>query len=135
VKRAAAEAPLDDHPLELDLPPTLANADPAIVERIVSNLVRNAIQHTPPGTTIWVRCRREPDGILLVVEDDGPGIPAELRSTVFDLFQRARTGRPSPNGLGVGLALVRRFAQLHGGYARVEDRPGGGASFHVLLAQ
>ncbi len=133
VKRAVTLVDIDEHHLEFDLMPTRANADGVIIERIVTNLVRNAVQHTPVGTTVWVRCGRQPDGILLVVEDDGPGIPADRRSAVFELFQRERT-QHSSSGLGVGLALVRRFAQLHGGYARVEERPGGGASFHVLLA-
>jgi signal transduction histidine kinase len=81
------------------------------------------------GSTIWVRCSREPDGVLLVVEDDGPGIPPGRRDSVFDLFERAHDS----SGVGAGLALVRRFARLHDGYARIEERPGGGASFQVLL--
>jgi signal transduction histidine kinase len=133
VRRAGTLIDMDGHQLELQLAPTRANADGIIVERIISNLVRNAVQHTPPGTTIWIRCRREPDGVLLVVEDDGPGIAPDRRLVVFDLFNRERSPRGG-SGLGVGLALVRRFAQLHGGYARVEQRQGGGASFHVLLA-
>lgn len=134
VKRAASMVDAKDHSLHLDLSSATANADAAIVERIITNLVRNATQHTPPGTTIWVRCRREPDGVLLVVEDDGPGIPVDRRSRVFDLFQRGQP-RNRTSGFGVGLALVRRFAQLHGGYARAEERLGGGASFQVLLAE
>jgi signal transduction histidine kinase len=132
VKAAASTVDAQEHVLQLELSPATAHADAAIIERIVINLVRNAVQHTPSGTTIWVRCRREPDGVLLVVEDNGPGIPVGRRSSVFDLFQRGRS-RGHSRGLGVGLALVRRFAQLHGGYARVEERTGGGASFHVLL--
>jgi signal transduction histidine kinase len=67
--------------------------------------------------------------VLLVVEDDGPGIAPERRESVFNLFERAHES----SGIGAGLALVRRFARLHGGYARLEERPGGGASFQVLL--
>lgn len=134
VKRAIDLVDNARHHLNADLPSTMAHVDSTIVERIVTNLVRNAVQHTPDETTIWIRCGREPDGVLLVVEDDGPGIPPEARSTVFDLFQRGECGRAT-GGLGVGLALVRRFAQVHGGYARVEERLGGGASFHVLLAE
>jgi signal transduction histidine kinase len=133
VSRAGSLIDLDGHHLELQLVPTQANADGVIIERITTNLVRNAVQHTPAGTTIWVRCRREPDGVLLVVEDDGPGIPADRRRVIFDPFLPNRRLQGS-SGLGVGLVLVRRFSQLHGGYARVEERPGGGASFHVLLA-
>ncbi len=133
VESAVGSVGPDGRTLTLHLDPTSANADPRIVDRIVVNLVRNAVQHTPAASTIWIRCRREPDGILLIVEDNGPGIPLELRKTVFGLFQR-HTGEEQ-TGLGVGLALVQRLAQLHGGYARVETRPGGGASFHVLLGE
>ncbi len=109
-----------------------AAGDPSLVRRIVANLVKNAVAHTPPESTIWVRARAEPDGVLVIVEDDGGGIPADEKPRVFELFYRGRSvGQPS--GLGVGLALVRQFAELQGGHARAEDRPGGGASFHVLL--
>lgn len=132
VKRALASVDVDEHTLEAHVPSITASIDTTVVERIIANLVRNASQHTPDGTTIWVQCRQEPDGLLLVVEDDGPGIPSEDRDDVFLLFHRDRSRRET-SGLGVGLALVRRFAELHGGYARVEARRGGGASFQVLL--
>lgn len=119
----------DGHALRIETGPTSGDVDLVVVERIISNLVRNAVQHTPAGTTISVRCSREPDGVLLVVEDDGPGIAPERRESVFNLFERAHES----SGIGAGLALVRRFARLHGGYARLEERPGGGASFQVLL--
>ncbi|HEX6420080.1 MAG TPA: HAMP domain-containing sensor histidine kinase [Acidimicrobiales bacterium] len=127
---AAAAADLGDRQLVLEATPTEADVDPVVVRRIVGNLLANAARHTPAGTTVWIRVGREPDGILLVVEDDGPGVSYELRPRVFDLFSR---DRGADGGLGVGLALVRRFAELHGGTARVEGRPGGGAAFHVLL--
>jgi signal transduction histidine kinase len=112
---------------------TPAEVDPTIVRRIVDNLLVNAAQHTPPGTTVWVRLRRAPDGLLLVVEDDGPGVPSELRSQVFEPL--GRDGQHGDGAPGVGLALVRQFAELHGGAARVEARRGGGASFQVLLSE
>jgi signal transduction histidine kinase len=117
--------------LVVDTEPTTADADPVIIRRIIDNLLSNATRHTPPGTTVWARVRREPDGVLLVVEDDGPGVPDDLRNRVFELFSRDPRGTDS--GLGIGLTLVRRFAALHGGSARLETRPGGGASFHVLF--
>lgn len=132
VRRVLDTISADQHTVHADLSSTPARVDATIVERVITNLVGNAIQHTPPGSTVWVRCRREPDGVRLVVEDDGPGIPTEHRQTAFELFHRHHNAGHS-GGLGIGLALVRRFAQLHGGYARAEDRPGGGASLQVLL--
>lgn len=131
VEHAANSEPLNDHRLELCINPTRGNVDVALMERIVANLVGNAVQHTPLGSTIWVRFGAQHDGLLLAVEDNGPGIPRAKRRQVFELFHR---GRESVGGLGVGLALVRRFAELHGGYARVEERVGGGSSFQVLFA-
>jgi signal transduction histidine kinase len=131
IEQAARSVPSDGHELTVEVGEIQANVDVALIERIVANLVGNAVQHTPPGCAIWVRFTAQPDGLLLVVEDNGPGIPWDQRHDLFELFER---GTGVVGGLGVGLALVRRFAQLHGGYARVEDRVGGGASFQVLLA-
>jgi PAS domain S-box-containing protein len=117
--------------LALDVAPATIRADVTMVERIVENLLGNTVKHTPGDSRIWVRLEREEEGVLLVVEDDGPGVPAEDRERVFEPF---RQGRDPGAGTGVGLALVARFAELHGGRAWVEERPGGGASFRVLLA-
>jgi signal transduction histidine kinase len=72
--------------------------------------------------------------VLFVVEDDGPGVPEDLREAIFEPFRQA-PGSSSGHapGVGIGLSLVRRFAELHGGRAWAEGRPGGGASFHVFL--
>jgi signal transduction histidine kinase len=134
VRDAVSRLSADGHPIHLDLDSFTTEVDPGLAERIITNLFTNAIQHTPPGTTVWVRCRREPDGALLAVEDDGPGVPPERRASVFELFEHDPES-PGTGRLGVGLALVARFAELHGGYARVEDRLGGGAAFHVLLPE
>jgi signal transduction histidine kinase len=111
----------------------VADLDAAKVERIVENLIANAARHTPEGSPLWVRVVREEDGVLIVVEDAGPGVPDDLKQAVFEPFRQGDGGpNPSP-GVGVGLSLVSRFAELHGGRAWVEDRPGGGASFRVFL--
>jgi PAS domain S-box-containing protein len=117
--------------LDLDVASLVVPADAAMLERIVENLLVNAGRHTPADARIWVRLERTDDGALLVVEDDGPGVAPEDRERIFEPFRQARG---SGGGSGVGLALVARFAALHGGRAWVEERPGGGASFRVLLA-
>lgn len=119
------------HPVSMNLQPTIAAVDPVKVERIVENLVLNADRHTPEGTPIHVTVRPDGDGVLLIVEDEGPGVDPELRDSIFEAFTQAELGH-SP-GVGIGLSLVTRFAALHGGRAWVEDRPGGGASFRVFL--
>jgi PAS domain S-box-containing protein len=115
--------------------PVSASIDPAKVERIVENLLANAARHTPPDTPVWVRVQRPPDGegVLIAVEDAGAGIPEELRDSVFEPFRQGPDAPPHAPGVGIGLTLVARFAELHGGRAWVEERPGGGSSFRVLL--
>jgi signal transduction histidine kinase len=70
---------------------------------------------------------------LIVVEDAGAGIPPQLRAALFEPFRQGPDAPSHAPGVGIGLTLVARFAELHGGRAWVQDRPGGGASFRVLL--
>jgi signal transduction histidine kinase/GAF domain-containing protein len=120
--------------IELSTEGLIVNVDAAKVERIVENLLANAARHTPAGTPLWVRVTGEPGGgVLIAVDDAGPGVPDGMKDAVFEAFRQGDGGpNPSP-GVGVGLSLVARFAELHGGRAWVEDRPGGGASFRVFL--
>ena len=113
----------------------MAEVDPPKVERIVENLLSNAARHTHPESRIWVRVDRRDDGILLVVEDEGGGVPDQLKDAIFEPFRQGPGPASASPGVGVGLSLVARFAELHGGRAWVEDRPGGGASFKVLLPE
>jgi len=133
VKEASGEL-LGRRPVHVDACPLRVEVDPAKVERIVENLLANAARHTPPGTPVWVRVRPHDQGALLVVEDAGPGVPQQLREAIFEPFRQGPRPASHAPGLGVGLALVRVFAQLHGGSAWVEDRrQGPGASFQVYL--
>ena len=135
VVKEARDELLDAHPVSLELIPVQVIADAAKLERIVENLLANAAHHTNPGTPIWVRVEHRDRGALLCVEDAGPGIPVEQRESIFRPFQRGPGGATYAPGSGVGLALVAQFASLHQGSAWVEDRPGGGASFRVLLPE
>ena len=113
--------------------PVVAEVDGAQLERIIENLVTNAVRYTPAGTAIWVSVNVDSDGVLLTVEDAGPGIPPELRESVFEPFRQGSEVVSHSPGVGIGLSLVARFAELHDGRAWVEERPGGGASFRVYL--
>ncbi|HXJ66253.1 MAG TPA: HAMP domain-containing sensor histidine kinase, partial [Actinomycetota bacterium] len=119
--------------VEVDAEPVMVSLDAAKVERIVENLLANAVRHTPSGSRVWVRVRRVVGGALLCVEDDGPGVPPDMADSVFDPFVRGPGAPTHSPGVGVGLSLVGRFAELHGGRAWVEERTGGGASFRVFL--
>src|SRR6185369_12868329 len=98
--------------------PVVISVDPAKVERIVENLLMNAARHTKPDRTIWLRVQPAGDGVLIVVEDDGLGVPEELREAIFEPFRQGPGSSSSHSpGTGIGLSLVGRFAELHGGRA------------------
>jgi len=108
-----------------------AEVDPDAVGIVIDNLIRNAIDHSPPNQVVTVSVATGP---LIVVEDRGPGVPDELRTRIFEPFARGRTtDRAAGSGLGLGLAICRRIVDGHGGTVGVEDRSGGGARFVVRL--
>jgi signal transduction histidine kinase len=138
VHDAASEvAPLaPDHELELDLEPGVeidGSADD--LHRLVLNLLENAVIHTPPATPVRVLTRREGTTALLRVEDDGPGVPPELRDRIWERFVRGSgdSGGPGPRS-GLGLSIVEAVARRHGGTVGVSSSPAGGARFEVRLA-
>jgi signal transduction histidine kinase len=134
IRQVARESTLlQDRPVHLETSRLVVNVDPAKVERILENLIANAVRHTPDGTAIWVCAEPHQEGVLIAVEDAGEGVPKELQESVFEPFKQG-PGIPNHSpGVGIGLSLVVRFAKLHGGHAWVEDRVGGGASFKVYL--
>jgi signal transduction histidine kinase len=118
------------HPLSVEAGSMVVAVDPEQVERIIENLLENARCHTPPGTPVWLKVGDACGGLYITVEDAGPGVPDELKAKVFELF---RTGSAASPRTGVGLWVVARLAELHGGRAWVEERPGGGSRFYVVL--
>ena len=122
---------LGEHVLEMDCSQAWVSGDETRLEQIVTNLLDNAAKYTPAGGRIAVRLRREADQVLLEVEDSGMGIPEDLLPRVFDLFtQGERTIDRAQGGLGLGLALVRRLVELHGGeVSAMSAGTGRGASF------
>ncbi|WP_224058605.1 sensor histidine kinase [Streptomyces kanamyceticus] len=139
VSDARAAGP--DHHWRLELPdePALVRADTARLHQIVVNLLANARTHTPPGTTVTARVRREDPRVRqdprvrLEVQDDGPGIPRDLLPAVFERFARGDASRSRHAGsTGLGLALVRAIVTAHDGTVTVESAPGR-TVFTVLL--
>jgi PAS domain S-box-containing protein len=133
VKRTIAAAETrGGNRISLSADEIVAEVDAAKLERIVDNLVTNALKHTPAGTGVFVSVSAGSGRLLLRVDDSGRGVPDELKQQIFEPFVRVNGAAGAP-GTGIGLALVAQFAALQGGKAWVEDRPGGGASFRVSL--
>jgi PAS domain S-box-containing protein len=133
VRRVAEETDLAERSVEVDAPTVVGELDGAKVERILENLLVNAAKHAPGDSPIRVVVRREGEGVMVSVEDQGPGVPDELKDALFRPFVRGPDSPAHSPGAGIGLSLVARFAELHGGRAWVEDRPGGGSAFRVYL--
>jgi PAS domain S-box-containing protein len=121
------------HGVAVQSEPVVAEVDAPKVERIVENLLGNALKHTPNGTDVSVRVESQDGGVLIAVDDRGPGVAENEREAIFELFHRAGDPTADTAGAGVGLALVAQFTALHGGRVWVEDNPGGGSSFRVFL--
>ena len=102
------------------------------LERVIQNLVQNAVRHTPAGGSVAIRAASTDLGIELVVEDDGEGIAPELAEQVFEPFWRGDSARTS-KGSGLGLTLVKRIVEGLGGEVMVGPGPMGGARFSVSL--
>jgi signal transduction histidine kinase len=102
--------------------------------RVVQNLLQNAIRHTPADGTVLVSADRGPAGVVLTVEDDGEGIPADALERVFDPFWSSDPSRTG-NGSGLGLALAKRIVESLGGRIEVESEPERGSRFAVLVPE
>ena len=119
-----------ESPIRVVSRPGLAEVDPMLAERIIENLIGNALKFSEGDEDIVVEVLPEAGGVQIAVNDRGPGVPDEIKEDIFQPFTRGTSGK---EGHGIGLTLVRRFAELHGGRAWVEDGRGGGASFRVFL--
>ena len=139
---AALEAsrPLIDaagHALAIDVPkePIVVDADAARLAQVFSNLLNNSAKYTEPGGQISLRAEREGDEVVVSVRDNGIGISCEALAYVFDMFRQAdHIPERAEGGLGIGLTLVRRLVEMHGGSVNAHsDGPGQGSEFSVRL--
>jgi signal transduction histidine kinase len=110
----------------------VAHAVPSAVEQIIDNYVDNALDVVPDGSRILVSVRIEPAGVLIQVDDEGPGLPAEDRERAFDRFWR---GRQDGGGSGLGLAVVASLATASGGTVWLDQSPWGGLRACARLPQ
>ena len=133
VRRVVQETPVGDRRVHVDLAPGIVKVDGPKVERIVENLVANAAKYTPEDSTITVRLETGNGGVTIIVDDSGPGVPDELKRSIFGAFERGAAEKLHSPGVGIGLSLVSRFADMHGGRAWVQDRAPQGSSFRVFL--
>jgi two-component system OmpR family sensor kinase len=139
---SAARAVAPDRQIDLEFErdePIEVNGDEARLRQVVGNLMTNALTHTPAGTPVDLRLRRDGTDALIEVVDHGPGLTDEQAARVFERFYRvdkARTRRQassSHSGSGLGLAIVAALVAVHGGTVSVFVTPGGGATFQVRL--
>ena len=121
-----------DHEILLDVHPVIVQAARDELHRLVINLLENALRHTPPGTRISVWTSTVDGQAMLIVQDNGPGVPVELQANLFERFVRGAGDRGG--SFGLGLAIVRAVAESHGGSVTLETAgEGKGARFVVRL--
>ncbi len=121
-----------DGPVE----PTVARGSEPRLRQVVTNLVANALRHTPAGTPVEVAVGSDAEGVALEVRDHGPGVPEDVSVRVFERFFRADPSRGrGSGGSGLGLAIVAAIVAGHHGRVGVAETPGGGATFVVRLPQ
>ncbi|MFD4138656.1 sensor histidine kinase [Streptomyces sp. NPDC058572] len=121
--------------LELPEEPVVVRGDERGLQQVLTNLLANARTHTPPGTRVSVGLGERDSQVEILVEDDGPGVPQELQSEIFERFVRSDDGRSrSAGGTGLGLAITHAVTSAHGGCVELRSRPGR-TVFRVALPQ
>lgn len=117
-----------------DSPDSMVLGDPIMIERVLSNLLENAIHYTPAGGKISVQCEAKGDNLLIAVCDNGVGIPEDDQPFVFERFYRVDKDRSrQTGGSGLGLAIVKKALDLHDSIIKLESRPGAGTKIIFTL--
>jgi len=119
----------------VDVPADLpeVQADAGLLERVIANLLQNALRYSPDGQPVRIAGSAHGDHVELRVIDRGPGIPAESVPGIFEPFQRSGDTSVDGAGVGLGLAIARGFTNAMGGAIAAEETPGGGATLVVTL--
>ena len=110
----------------------MIDVDGVLIEKLLVNLLENAAKYTPPGTHIAISVSGSQEHVRVIVEDDGPGIPKALQSSLFEKFTRA-SSEGAVAGSGLGLSICRAIAQLHAMALTAENKPQGGARFVLSI--
>jgi len=120
--------------IELDTnAPVTARVAPSLLRPAVDNLLGNALRHSSPGSKITMRLRNSDASVVIAVLDEGPGFPPEFLDHAFERFSRGDSARGPAGGAGLGLAIVRAVAELHGGTAEAANRTEGGAVVTIRI--
>ena len=124
----------EQHELKLNVPDGLRmRADPAMMEKVLSNLLENAAKYSKPGAPIMISAEQSEDRVQLAIADQGAGIEPSEQALIFERFYRGRAQTPGTFGTGMGLAISRAIAEAHGGSIGVTSQPGRGSVFTVTI--
>jgi len=126
---------LAEHPVSVELAPglPLVLADDVLLEQLFSNLLENAVKHTPPGTPVTVSASVQGSRMQVAVSDKGEGLPEEDLEHIFERFYRVKKGGEDSPGYGLGLAICRLIAKVHGSDITARNQPGGGLRIELSL--
>ncbi|MFA6213201.1 MAG: ATP-binding protein [Candidatus Obscuribacterales bacterium] len=132
--QAASSGLAEEMAVTLQFAPTdiVVEADEQRLDRVLSNLVANAIKYSPKGTTVKVMAEQQRNGVKISVQDQGPGIPSDMLEAVFERFQQVGGSAKSKGGSGLGLTICKAIVELHGGKIWVESA-GQGSTFSFTL--
>ena len=131
----ASRAAIDQHQITVDatLEPALAHGDRVLLERMIANLVENAVRHNNPDGWIEIRTIQHADGAVFEISNTGPSVPAEQIPTLFEPFARAKERVNHSDGVGLGLSIASAIARAHDATITAHPRPGGGLALSVTI--